>query len=220
MKITQKLEQVIGSAPKDLVEYLSFNTFLKNDELSINCLNLEEGAEYSECLSSFGVGLELGFWVLDDANNSNPYCYISKGPCKGAVIKYSHDSVFEIVFSSISSFVSALNYASVNCIDIEDLIGEEGVSFDCLDALKSLSLTDTDEAVAIIDIYLNLTNELDDEIVDSLLNHDDFFVQESLANWLLKHPESKFTNVAKQLSENSQSQVQKLGFELLNKIGS
>lgn len=220
MLITQKLEQIIGSAPKDLVEYLSLNIFLKSDELRINCLNLEEGAEYSECLSSFGVGLELGFWVLDDANDSNPYCYISKGPCRGAVIKYSHDSEFDIVFSSISSFVRALTHASVHCIDIDDLVGEKGVSFDCLDTLKSLSLTDTDEAVTIIDIYLNLTNELDDEIVDSLLKHDDFFVPESLSKWLLKHPESKFTNVAKKLSEHSHVQVQKLGLELLNKIGS
>ena len=220
MLITQKLDQVIGSAPQDLVKYLSLNSFLKNDELRINCLNLEEGTEYSECLSSFGVGLELGFWVLTDSNDSNPFCYISKGPCKGAVIKYSHDSDFDIVFSSISSFVSSLTYASVNCIDIDDLVGEKTVSFNCIDALKSLSLTDTDEAVTIIDIYLNLTNQLDYEIVDNLLNHDDFFVQESLAKWLLKYPKSKFTKVAKQLSENPHSQVQSLGLELLNKIGS
>lgn len=213
--ITEKLQQIIGSAPQDLVDYLSHGHFLNAPEQGIHCLNVADSLEQSEAFNSFGVGSELGVWVLDDANDSNPHCYLSKGPCKGAVLKLCHDDEAQIVFSSLASFVNAMSNACANGIPIDDVVQENTPSFDCLEALHALVLQDTDEAIALIDIYLKVTPVLDEALIDKLLRHVDFFVQASLAHWLLTHPHRAYLDVVQRLSAHPVDQVQSVGRECL-----
>ena len=124
MNIEQEIKEVIGSVPEDLLLYLESGHFIKSNETRINCLSFEESKDYSAAMNSIPEYQSLGLWVLDDANDSNPYCYVTKGSCKGAIIHFRHDDEQTIKFSCLQNFLSALKKAVQSGTDIDDIQAE------------------------------------------------------------------------------------------------
>lgn len=121
MSIKKGLEETIGVAPEDLLAYLEAGEFIKSYESRINCLSYTESKDYSDAMNSIPEYKSLGLWVLDDANDSNPYCYVAKGSCKGSVIHFCHDDDQNIKFSSLETFLLSLKDAVKSSLDIDDI---------------------------------------------------------------------------------------------------
>ena len=54
---------------------------------------------------------ELGLIVLDDADDSNPYALIMRGPASGMVVHFSHDPEPALAFPDLATFLNALSAA-------------------------------------------------------------------------------------------------------------
>jgi hypothetical protein len=106
-----EIVSVIGTAPSDLVRYYELGRRPMYPHLQINCLSFAEAKEYSRKMREISVANLLGLWILDDANDSNPYAYVSKGACASMIIHFSHDPEPAMAFSSLSKFLDAMHEA-------------------------------------------------------------------------------------------------------------
>jgi len=205
----QVLEKIIGVAPEELVNYFSSGETLKSEGSRVNCLSFEEGKEYSKNMSQFLDGEEMGLWVLNDSNDSNPYCYISKGPCAGAVIHYCHDPEPKIKFPTLDSFMLGLRSVVNNNQDVDDIEFKEDFRFDCEAEIGRLLQSDSDEYTNLICSYIDVASFLSKGLMEMLMKHEDFFLQESLASWVAKNPKPELLFVVEELENSSIEQVKR-----------
>src|SRR5580765_2683973 len=150
---TSQVAAIIGSAPADLLAYYQAGGFPNYPDSRINCLPFDKARDYSQKMRGISVVDRLGLWMLDDANDSNPFSYISKGPCAGMVIHFSHDPEPEIAFSSLKTFLTAMNDAGARGTDIDD-IEKEKISLPLDQAINELAAEGTDEATFLLTVYL------------------------------------------------------------------
>ena len=205
-----QIEAVIGSAPADLIAYYDAGIFPVYPDLRINCLPFAKAKEYSEKLKEISVVDRLGLWALDDANDSNPFAFISKGPCAGMIIHFSHDPEPEIAFSSLSHFLASMQDAGRRGIDIED-IPAEPISIPLDDALNELAKENTDAATFLLCTYLPVAAAPAKKTKDHLAAHEDFFVREALAVFLARTPSPEDEAIAVQLAADRHPQVARAG---------
>ncbi|CAN5906957.1 hypothetical protein BH11VER1_BH11VER1_07900 [soil metagenome] len=128
------ISEVLGHCPADLASFYADNQPQSEVTEWTHILNLNAACEYTKMLNGIPVVDRLGLWALNDANDSNPYCYISKGPCQGGVILFSHDPEPEIRFSSLANFVRAISEAA----DLEDIRVELDLAFNLDSEITSL----------------------------------------------------------------------------------
>jgi len=207
---TSQVAAIIGSAPADLSAYYQAGGFPNYPDSRINCLPFDKARDYSQRMRGISVVDRLGLWFLDDANDSNPFAYISKGPCAGMVIHFSHDPEPEIAFSSLKTFLAAMNDAGARETDIDD-IEKEKISLPLDQAINELAAESTDEATFLLTIYLPVAAALHKETKDRLVSHDDFFVRESFAASLAKNPSAGDVIIAEQLAADKHPQVATAG---------
>jgi hypothetical protein len=152
----------------------------------------------------------LGLWVLDDANDSNPYAFVSKGPCAGMVMHVSHDDDTCIAFASLTAFLEALRAIGESEGDIDDL------AYDVLNLgldaeLENLAREDSEDAVFLICAYLPASAPLGEAAQAALLVHDDFFVREALAEYIARNPRAQDADTVRQLAADVHPQVANAG---------
>ena len=97
--------------PKDVVEFLSVAASVRTPALRINPLSLEQCIAESTRFREIPIAAELGLVVLDDANDSNPYCLITRGPASGMVVHFSHDPEPTLAFPDLTTFLNSLSAA-------------------------------------------------------------------------------------------------------------
>ena len=201
------IEALLGSAPPDLVAYFYAGHFRVRSESRINCLGLEAAATYTTALVGVGLGSRLGLFALDDAEDSNPYCYISRGPCAGAVFHLCHDGACAIQFSSLSSFLTALD-ALPKDQDIHfDLRPEADIVFDVVPAIEQLISAEDADMDMMIPVYLPVARGLSSDLRSRLATCSDFFVREAFAIWLRDFGTREDLPLAQNLASDSMSQV-------------
>lgn len=152
----------------------------------------------------------LGLWVLDDANDSNPFAYISKGPCAGMVIHFSHDPEPQIEFASLSQFAAAMHSAGARGLDIDE-VEKQPISVPLDQFIYELANEGTDDSTFLLTTYLPISAGLQKETKESLIAHDDFFVREAFAGFLAKTPSADDVALAEQLANDRHSQVARAG---------
>lgn len=207
---SSQIAAVIGSAPADLIEYYRAGCLPNYPTSWINCLPFDKARDYSQTMQDIPVVDRLGLWVLDDANDSNPFAYISKGPCAGMIIHFSHDREPEIAFSSLEHFLASMHDAGSRQLDIESITKEPiNVSLDRV--IRELGEEGTDDATFLINIYLPISAELQKETKECLKRHEDFFVRESLARFLAARPFSEDEMIAEELAADQHAQVARAG---------
>jgi len=170
---TSQMVAVIGSAPADLLAYYHNAILPVYPDSRINCLPFDKAKDYSQKVRGISVVDRLGLWMLDDANDSNPFAYISSGPCAGMIIHFSHDPEPEIAFSSLKQFLSAMHDAGARGLDIDE-IGKESISFPLDQAIRELAAEGTQDATFLLTTYLAVSAALQKETMASLVSHDDF----------------------------------------------
>lgn len=200
------IEALLGVAPSELVAYFDAAQFRVRPDSRINCLRLDIAAKYTAALLRGGLGSQLGLFALDDAEDSNPFCYVSRGPCAGAVFHLCHDGDCAIRYSSLTSFLAALDELPVER-DISDLRSEPDISFDVVPTIETLLQTDDADMDMIIPVYLPVARDLPHGLRAELASCSDFFVREAFAIWLRDFGSCEDLSLAKTLASDSMPQV-------------
>jgi hypothetical protein len=212
--VIEALKPFCESPPVDLVSHFTGDHFPLDPELAINILRIRSAVEYTGGIHRFAIlGPRLGLVALDDGNNSNPFCYITKGPVRGCVMQLRHDDDAVIAFSSLRGFMAVVDAAIVNRVHIDDITFDEAHSgLDRAGVVDHLmGLGDDDEAVVEICALMPLisTNEL--ELIEKLSYHVDFFVREAIANAIIARPNPALSRVAERLASDPHPQVSRPG---------
>ena len=197
--------------PRKVSALLAHRNDLNSPALHINILDPQASASMSSSLQTTGIGKHLGLFALDDANDSNPYCYISTGIAAGMVMHFNHDNDLRIEFDSLNAFEAYLQQLRSRNQDLDsaELSVPAHPNQIALGAvLSELGLIRDDETVnAILCLYLPLLRGEHAQLLQLLSSHPDFFVREALAAAIgsAKLPES--ADVIRALVEDQVRQV-------------
>jgi hypothetical protein len=184
---------------------------LRTPELSINPLSPEEASRQSDGMATSIFGELLGLIVLDDASDSNPYCYISRGLGTGMVLHHEHDGTIAIRFPDLASFGEALRNAVVRGDDIHDLHHPPCAQHPDQAALRaelSARLTrGDDDAEPFARVFLPLLDPADVETLELAAAARDFAIRESAAEMMASHPLPEHVPLAARLAVDRYQQV-------------
>jgi hypothetical protein len=197
--------------PKDVIEFLSAAASVRTPALRINPLSLEQCIAHSTRFREMPIAAALGLVVLDDANDSNPHCLITRGPASGMVVHFSHDSEPTLAFPDLATFLHSLRAAVRHHRDIDHLERHRFSPLPNQRALRStlqaLLESDDDDAPRVVAILFPL---LDPDERDTVLlagSNVDFLIREVAALFVEAHPAVHFRQLAQALSEDSYPQV-------------
>ncbi len=198
--------------PKDVVEFLNAAASVRTPALRINPLSLQQCiASSTHFREFFSIAAELGLVVLDDADDSDPYCLITRGPASGMVVHFSHDSEPTLAFPDLAAFLHSLRAAVRNNRSIDHLERHRFSPLPNQPALRStlhaLLESDDDDAPLILAILFPLLDPDERDTVLLAASHIDFLIREIAALFVEAHPAGHFRQVAQALSEDSYPQV-------------
>ena len=146
-------------------------------------------------MHEFPVVKRLGLWALDDANDSNPFCYIGQGPCARAIIHFSHDDSPKIYYSSLNGCLESMaTIASIEG-DILDAVPEMNLEFPCAAEIARLCDDTSDDATFLICVYLPICSDLEPVVLEKLTSHPDFFVREGVRRAIAHAPSPRGSSV-------------------------
>ena len=120
--VVGKLQPYYDDPPDELVSHFATPPLLHAPDLFINLLNLDDSLAYTDGIQHTFISKSLGLFVLDDANNSNPFCYVTRGPARGLILQLKHDDASAFAFSSLSSFLGAIADAIETRKTIDSLV--------------------------------------------------------------------------------------------------
>lgn len=217
--IIEQLATICDPPPPELVQHFK-ETPLQCPSLGINMLDLAASIKYSQALSDLDYGDAFGLVALEDANNSNPYCYVTRGPCSGLIFHLVHDGDPRFTYSSLAVFKQALKGAIENELWIDDIVPEAkfpNVDQSELQSLLSSATTDG-TVVEVICSYIPVLISPPAELLAELAEIQDFYVGEAVAKYIIENPSIEYSSTAKKLAGDTHPQVSRPGHEAENAI--
>jgi len=197
--------------PLDVSQFLASAAPLRTRALGINPLSSEQAAAQSEQIQDIPIAAELGLVVLDDANDSNPYCLVTRGPASGMVLQLSHSSTPMLAFPDLTTFLNVLVDAVRDEQHIDD-IKHHGVA--ALDeqqtlraTLQALLVRQDDDAPTLLAILFPLLDPTDVETVTLTASDDYFLVREVAARFIEANAIAVYRELAEVLSGDPYGQV-------------
>jgi len=182
MTTREQLNSKLGNAPENLVSHFETGHFLSRPESRIHCMPLPQALEYTSHVLALPVGDHFGLFALHDGQDSNPHCYVSKGPCSGSIFHLMHDGDCRITHRSLESFLTALNALSDH-ESIDDLKEDTDLFFDTIPTIQGLLSRDEDIDI-LLPVYLPVTKSIPGDLKHQLATSRDFYVREAIASWL------------------------------------
>lgn len=213
--VRSMLSALVPDPPEDLVSHFSRDDLPRVPDLCINVLPLADAAEYTRRIREHvTLGEILGLVVLDDANNSNPFCYVTKGLLRGQILHLAHDDDTHVAFRSLEGFMASISDAVRDRRWIEELRDDRPFLTDDQDALAArigrfLAEDGVDDIEAVVMIPLLDTSRLD--IMKSLASHPDFYIREAAAQQITAWPNIELLAVAEALAGDKYPQVARPG---------
>ena len=200
-----------ASAPAELWAFFREAPTLVQDDLGIHPLTEGESRAYSRALHKFSLGERLGLVVLDDANDSNPFCLVTTGLLRGSVLHLVHDDAPHIRFDSLAAFRRSLVEARDRGLHIDDLpvppLQPFGDQPALANLLAELSREAGDWAVEQLCLHVPLLVPHDPVLLERLARHRDLFVREAVAELLLERPTRGLDAIALRLAADSYRQI-------------
>lgn len=212
----------IAEAPVEVRAFFADASKLRAPDLGICPLNEDEARRYSLALRRSPVGAALGLIALDDANDSNPYCYVSKGVARGMVIYFSHDPEPELRFPNIQAFRDALLDCLTKAQHLDDLVPEPLSPIKEQDELANylLKLANSSEENAefLVCTLLPLLEPDRVHVLEALAGHSNFFFRESVSEFILRHPLPAHSGLAAALAKDKHGQVARPALKALKML--
>ncbi len=217
--IIDALRRYCESPPDDLVAHFAADRLPADSALSINFLPLAQAIEYTAGVQGHAVlGEPFGLIVLEDANNSDPYCYVTKGPVRGAVLHLRHDDDPVVAFSSLERFLAAIDQAIADGTWIEDLArGNVRDEIDRAAVAEHVARLVDDGLVEEICVLVPLL-ESDVPLMTALSQHPDFYVREAVAEHIALFPGTDLLPIVQALAVDRHSQVARPGRRALSAV--
>lgn len=212
--IEKTICEIVGTCPPDLASFYEDKGFMGLGEQEIGMLDLAEARQYSEDLAGIPVVKRLGMWALNNANDSNPFGYITTGPCAGCILYLSHDPEPEFRFPSLASFLGSLDIG----VDPYDLRADKPWSVELNNEITALLKEDSQESQFLIVTYLPCASELNENNLNALQSHSDFFLREALARFLCVRGKATQLELAETLAKDSVGQVAGAGARAVDAI--
>jgi hypothetical protein len=196
---------------------------LRNPALGIFVLSEPESVGATAAVRRFGIGETLGLVVLDDANDSNPFCLISRGVAGGMVLHLMHDGDPQITFASLDSFEQALLAAIASRTHVMDLLGPPILPISDQSSLEQAMMVliedEADQdAEFLLCLYLPLLLPTSGLVLSRLAQHSSFFVREAVAEFVESHALPEHLEIAQNLSKDPHPQVQRPGKRALSSV--
>ncbi|MGV3662357.1 MAG: hypothetical protein ACO1TE_19395 [Prosthecobacter sp.] len=184
MTTAQSIQELLGTAPEDLVAYFERGPFQGKPGTNVKGLPLDKSLSYTRAIHERTIiGRPMGLFALNDSNDSNPYCYVSRGPCAGAILHLHHGDSSAVAFRSLASFLAAVT-ALKDDQWMDDIQPGQPLSFDTAAELARMAGDPASDFDVFAPIYLRATTTLPDSLKASLAGHSNFFVREAFAWWL------------------------------------
>ncbi|QNN22939.1 hypothetical protein HED60_11900 [Planctomycetales bacterium ZRK34] len=220
--IQSALKACINTPPDDLVALYTSPLPIYPD-LRIAFLILPDAINYTHAIHERTLlGTSMGLFALNDANDSNPYCYITRGPAKGCILHLHHDGDVVIEYTSLAAFLDAVCTAMKQGLPIEDLPGKDfrpKIDQDYLcDHISHLIAIDSDEAECELTVLTPLLDTARVDSVRALSEHSSFFVREAVARLITSQPNAHLIKVAELLANDRHSQVAQPGKRALSAV--
>ncbi|AUM14707.1 hypothetical protein [Ketobacter alkanivorans] len=208
---------------KELELYFLGKALKEYPESRICPLSMDESIRrHKEFIEFDPIYEELGLVPLDDANDSNSYCYVLKTPMKGCIFHYSHDGDRLFKFSTLDSWVESLNKAGKESKDIDDVDYEKRVdSKDVPGLCNYIESTYDKDSDYYSEGTVYLIQGLDERcigLVEKLSTNGDFFIREAVAQLISDKPNKLYREVALKLSSDGYEQVSRPAKDALKKI--
>jgi len=199
--------------PPEAVDFLREAARLNDSKLGIHVLDAAASSRQTEQMRGISVCDRLGLVVLDDANDSNPYCYITKGATAGIVVHFSHDPEPRIKFVSLEAFrafLASLRDTRQELWSVEipsPAHPQQGLLAAHLGDLAAQALDDAAEFL--ICLYLPLVRGDASSVLARFLASESFFVREAVAEVIGTARLSDSRDLLKELREDKHPQVRK-----------
>ena len=201
----------LSDAPVDVRDFIGNYRKYSCKKKRINILSPSLCEEHTNKMLSIPVVRELGLIVLDDANDSNPYCFISSGVAAGMVVHFCHDPEPCIKYASLALFIEALNEVLSTGDDIDDMeslpIKPIKDQEQLRKALLESQYEDPNDRIFFISLYLPLLDTSNIGVLITLSNDDDFFVREAVSNAIEANPHPEHKEILMKLSKDRYPQV-------------
>lgn len=218
--IVGRLQPYCDDPPGDLVSHFAATSLPNAPDLFINLLKLDDSLDYTAGIQDTFIGEPLGLVVLDDANNSNPFCYVTRGPARGLILHLKHDDASAFAFSSMSRFLHAIGNAIETRKTIDGLVFDTNFASVGQSELSAYlgNQCEHDGIAEVICVMITLLHEPPKALVDLLVAHDDFYVRESLAEFIALNPRETLLPTATMLAGDPHAQVARPGERALDAI--
>lgn len=197
--------------PEDVMAFLREAETLRDSRLRINPLSIDQCVRRTEAFHEIPIAAELGLIVLDDADDSNPYCLITRGPAAGMVVHFRHEGDYGLHYPRLADFREALRAAREQRLSIDDLprrrLDPHPDQPLLVGYLTSCLRRDDDDAPGLLQIHFPLLDAANLEVLQEAASSVDFLVREIAARFLEEHALPVHRDVATRLASDSYPQV-------------
>jgi mutator protein MutT len=176
-----------GDIPAEVLEFLDRAQHLNSGDCLINVLDRAECARQTGLLRGIELFAQLGLVQLEDANNSNPWCFVTRGAAAGMAMYLSHDHGPSIKFVDLAGFEAFLAGIRARGGDIDESRDlpvpahpDQSALARCIRDLIGRPLDD--ETEQLLFLYLPMLRVDDDGLFASLASSESFFVREAAAD--------------------------------------
>jgi hypothetical protein len=197
--------------PEEVVAFLTDADAFRDPARRINPLSPRESADQTERCRGIPVVDALGLVVLDDANDSNPYCFVSRGPARGMVVHLSHDTGAAFRYYNLQQFLEALQEARLLGVGIDSLPHAGLLPHSEQTAIREILTlqvsSDDGDAASTFALFVALLDPRDIATIRLGANSTDFFIREAVAEFLIDKADPEHRAILLELSRDKHPQV-------------
>lgn len=209
--------------PLELESYFLSSPLRTQPESRIHPLSIHESWDLHKALIEYEpIYRELGLFPLDDAEDSNPYCYVSKTPMKGRIFHYMHDDLASFKFSNINNWVNALNQTGALSKDIDETDYEERIDAkSVIELCRYIESNYDSDNNKYSEGTVYLIQGLDEHcfnLIEKLSQNSDLFIREAIAKLINDKPSSTYKKIAETLASDDYNQVSSIAKNALREI--
>lgn len=191
---------------------LPIESLLPPDE----CVRLTDEFDYHPIFEAPDV---LDLLILDDANTSDYHCFARDLPFPGAVIYVPHGNTIRVVFANLNDFLMACDQA----VETDEFVTRlhETRAFIHPDQEKlqnaiEQALEDGEEEV--LWLMLSCSDFADIDFVAQLLDSDDFFLRQTIAERIARGPTPEMLAIAERSANDPHPNVSGPGQRALDAV--
>lgn len=176
--------------------------------------------EQSERFAYHPIVAQLGGYVLDDADTSDHHVLVTRSPLAGSVLFLAHDADTRVVFDSGVAFLAAVHEARESDVDVTDLHPAQSPLTKDQGALSAFvrGLLVSDELGDMVVCLVPSLDLSDIDLLQRLVQDEDFFLGEAVANEIAKRPSPALLPIAQLCAAHRHPQVARAGERALQRV--